>query len=313
MHVARISQLPPVRTPDWMLQLLLTELVVELAPRAPWTLPEDPDPLLRGLLGRAMFDVICARDHRQCEACDLRMDCEMPGWYDPGRPHGHGPRPVLARSITPGGATIHEGEPWQARLRVLGRIPRPSLLTEALVRCGRNGLGPARIPLQLARLSVQGAGEPVDVLADERAAERWPVPGTLASFLTLPYRPAGVEVLVETPLRWTGAAPDRWPTAGDLLWAALGRVRQAMRAQGLPQPEPWPDPRELRTPWIEARWIHGARPSSGQGLHDLSGWVGAVSLGPEVTPWAELLVAAERLGLGQSVSAGRGRLTLAWR
>lgn len=313
MHVVKLNLPPPVRVPDWMNQVLLTELTVELAPRAPWRLPEDPDGMLRGVLGNAMFDLCCARPHRQCDGCDLRTDCDMPGWYDPGRPHAHAPRPVIARSQTEGGAVVDAGAPWRAQLQVLGAAPRDSLLVEALVRMARNGLGPERAPHRLIRLEARGAGEPVTVIRDERAVGIWPDPGTLASFAPLPYRPDGVEIRVRTPLRWTGAAPHRWPTAGELIWAALGRVRQVLRAQGLPQPPPWPEPRELETPWAEARWVDDARQPSGAGRHDLSGWVGRVALGPEAIHWADLLVAGALLGTGQSISAGRGRLDLRWR
>lgn len=300
-------------TDDWTRAVLLTRLGLELAPRAPCRLGEDPDRLLRGLLGRAVFDVACAREHRSCEACDLRMDCDIPGWYDPGRPHAHAPRPALPRSITPAGASLSPGEPWRAEILVLGAIPRPSLLVEALVRLGRNGLGPERAPLSLARLEVQGAGPPVALVREERQVGRWPAPGPLAAFLALPGEIGGVEVQVESPLSWTGARPDREPTAGDLLWAALGRVRQVSRAQGLPQPPPWPDPRRLDQPWDLAVWEGGSRRTSGDGVQDLSGWTGKLTLGPEIGPWASLLAAGAVLGLGRSVSAGRGRIALDWR
>lgn len=313
MHRVRLSLVPPVRVPEWAQQLLLTRLELELRPETSLTLPADPDERLRGLLGSAIFDVVCARAHRSCEGCDILTHCEIPGWYDPGRPHAHAPRPVLPRSISPGGARIGPEEPWRAELLVLGAIPRPTLLVEAILRMARNGLGRARVPCKVALLLARGAGEAVTVLEEDAQVGGWPPPGTLASALHLPYRPEGVEIRVRSPLSWTGARPDRWPEAGDLLWAALGRVRQLLRAQGLPQPEPWPDPRALRTPWQEARWVEEDRRSSVVGRHDLSGWVGSLALGPEVEPWKDLLSAGELLGVGRSVSAGRGRLELRWR
>lgn len=296
----------------WTHALRLSRIDLELAPTEPVRLLADPDRLLRGLLGRAVFDLACAREHRDCGGCDLRDGCEIPGWYDPGRPHAHAPRPVLPCSESAAGELLSEARPWRASLTVLGPVPRPSLLVEALERLGRNGLGEARVPLRLARMQVHGEGAPVVVIRADRRVGSWPEPGSLACFLDLPDQPAGVDIWVQTPLRLSGGGSRRWPELGELLWAALGRVRQVLRAQGIRQPPAWPDPRRLRAPWAEAVWHDGERRTSGGGSQDLSGWTGRLSVGPQIAPWADLLAAGAVLGVGQAVSAGRGRIALRW-
>lgn len=301
-------------TPSWLDHLRVTRIEAELEPEAPWTLPAEPETLLRGVLGSAVFELLCVRPHRRCTACDLRLRCEIPSWYDPGRVGADQPRPLLPRTSLGPGEGVGPGRPWRASWLALGEIPRSSVLVEAIVRLGRLGLGEARVPHRLARLSVQGAGPAVPVIVEDReTGAGWPAPGALRAFVQLPADPAGLELRVVRPTRWKGADRRRAPTIGDLVRAALGRVRQVAREQGRSLDAWWDDPCDLDQPWATAHWVQSTRQNSRGDQHRLSGWVGTLRCGPEIAPWADLLAAAEVLALGQHLSFGLGQIELDWR
>lgn len=314
MSLAYSSPSPRGQSPLWMREIAVTELVAELVPSRPWTLPGEPARMVRSALGKALFELICAREHRVCQGCDLQPSCEIPTWYDPGKGGSHQSPPLLPESITPGGARLHPDEPLRVRLWLLGPAPRPGLIVEALVRMARGGLGPAPgVPHRLGGLTVCGEAGRARLVEDERVVGLWPRPGRLADFAPLPAEPRGATVLITAPLRWRDANPHQPPTLGDLLWASINRVRQVAREQGLPQPPRWEDPRALRQPWQQPQWHPARHQSSRQGTQDLSGWTGVARLGPEVAPWVEPLAACGVLGLGSAISTGRGRLMIDWR
>lgn len=284
---------------DWRAQLQVTALDLTLAPRIPWRLPPDPAQLLRSTLGKAMVDLCCVADRFDCARCDLRDRCEIPTWYEPG---GNAPRPLLPEAVTPGGAAVAPDQPWRVRLWLLGEAPRPALIPQAVVRLARAGLGPDRVPHRVVELLARG-GRLARAVDEDREFARLPEPASLAEFCR---SGRASELETRSPLCLDTPAP----TVGDLLWAALGRVRQVARSQGVALSLRWPDPRPLRRPWDEARWVTGRRVSSGGGPHDLSGWTGRITLDDELAPWADLLTACEVLGVGRNLSAGRGRFRL---
>lgn len=285
---------------DWRAEIQVTALDLCLAPEAPWRLPADPALLLRATLGNALYGLCCVTEHQDCGICTLRERCEIPAWFEPG---GSAPRPVLPMAITPGGARVGPEAPWLARLWLLGVAPRPSLIPQAIVRLARAGLGRERVPHRVAHLTAHGAS-PVLVLEDERERAPMPAPGRL-----LDHCATGRATRLETvtPLCLDTASP----TVGDLVRAAIGRVRQQARAQGRVVERRWPEPDGLERPWDAARWVEDRRVSSKGGPHDLSGWVGRITLDASLSPWADLLVACEVLGVGKNLSAGRGRYRLA--
>ena len=264
------------------------------------------------MLGRAVFELACVRDHQRCVGCDLAATCEIPTWYDPGRVGDHRIRPLLPAPLA-GGADAGPDAPLRLRWWLLGLAPRPALLVEGVLRLARSGLGADRVPHRVARLSARGQDGPVDVIVGDLPHAAWPAPGRLSDAAPHPGHVSGARVRTLSPLRWKGAHPGRAPTVGQALWAMIDHARKVNRAQGLAQPPPWPDPRALTGPWSEARWVTDSRGSSQGGEMDLSGWVGALTLGPEVGAWADVLAAAQVLGAGASTSAGCGRISVNWR
>lgn len=300
----------PRPAPDWMRQIQITSVQAELVPTRPWVLPEDPDLVLRSALGRAVFDLLCVRPQQHCRACDLRDSCELPGWYDPGRIGGHSPRPVLPVSVSSGGQEVCPASPWRVGWWVLGPLPRPSLLEEAIVRMARQGLGSQRVPHRVGRLMIRGEGGLLRLMEDEVQEGRWPPPGPISTFVALPSTPTGAEVQVFSPFQSReGEGP---PTVAGFLRAAIGRLRQVARTQGQRVDHRWPEPPGEGAPWPEAHWVPAERRASGGGTQDLSGWTGAFRLGSEVADWADLLGACEILGVGPGVGAGRGRYRVIW-
>lgn len=312
MSFHHTSPLPRAQSPLWMRQLPVTELVAELTPLARWRLPSDPARMARSALGKAMFELLCARDHRACDRCDLRDRCEITTWYDPGKGGSHRGAPLFPETITPGGTTLNAGDPLRMRFWLVGPAPRAGLIVEALVRMARGGLGHDRVPHRLTGLTVSGAHGRARLVEDEQLCGLWPAPSSLDRFAPIPLEPRGATLFIVAPVRWRGANPHDPPTAGALLWAAINRARQLLREHGLPQPPPWDDPRAHRLPWQQAAWCAGAHRSSRHGVQDLSGWTGILRLGPEVAAWTEPLAACGVLGLGGATSAGHGRVLIDW-
>lgn len=297
----------------WTDAVRVTELEVALAPARPWRAPVDLARLQRSVLGRAVFELACARDHQRCDGCDRADSCEIPTWYDPGRGGDHAIRPLVPAPLGQGGGWVGPERPLHLRWWLLGHAPWPSLLVSGLLRLARTGLGAERVPHRVVTAIARGGAGPAPVIVEDRPAAPWPEPGGLSAFAPHPGPVRSALVQVLSPLRWKGAHPGRAPTVGQALWAMIDHARKVVRAQGLPQPPPWPDPRPLSQPWGEARWVARDRGASGGGQQDLSGWVGGFSLGPEVRGWSDVLAAAEILGAGASTSAGCGRISVAWR
>jgi hypothetical protein len=244
------------------------------------------------------FDhLACALPPRACAGCALAPTCVIPTWLDHSL-GGQSPPYVLDARWREGGL--------EARWSLVGAPPEPRLLLAVLRRAGANGLGPARVPFALQQVDVVGAEGRVTVLADGALRGAWPPPTTLAAWappLDLPWSGG-----LATPLRRKGSVDPL--SLSDLITMARSRLRGLERTLGLPPGRRWPDPpAALERPLPGLVWRRLARPSGrGAGTQDLSGWVGPVSLPPDLSPWADLLGVAARLGLGPGGAFGLGRL-----
>ena len=290
--------------PHWMSQLSLTLVAVSLAPAHPYRLPPRPAVMLRGALGKAMFDVACVRPDRDCRACLHRLVCPVATWYDPARAGGSGLRPFAISSLPTRDLDVDPDHPLLLRLGLATPPPRPSLLVEALTRAALAGLGPDRVPHRVRSLQVLGEGAPVEVAGGGSA---WPDPAPLARFIDLPAHPRAARVHLRSPLQLPSGRSRPAPAA--VLRAAMGRVRGVARLQGRRLSRWWPD---VPLRWGELSWEDGSRWSARQGERvPLLGGRGVLIV-DNAEPVADLLAAAEVLQIGKATTAGLGVLSIEW-
>lgn len=300
--------------PGWARSVKLTRLDLRLTPAAPWRLPPQPGVTLRGALGEALQRLVCVSPGTVCGACPSRGACLVPGWLDPGRVGGAAGRPLVPWVHAAGGAWVSPERPLAVTLWVLGEAPDEARLVEALCQLASRGLGPGRTPHTLTRLLASGAGGPALLVADGARVGAWPGAGSLADHLVTPRRPVGAVVRLVSPTFWTGALPDVAPSPGAVIQAMMRRARQVSRDQGGAVHRYWPSTAGLRGLWTELEWTPGARYSARQGeTVPLGGFTGALTLGPEVAPYADLLAAATVLGVGKNTGCGLGRVVVDWR
>lgn len=294
----------------WMSDLGVTRLTVELAPDEPWRPGVELANTLRGALGLAVREVACVVHHGVCEGCREAADCPVPAWFE-GPPGA--PRPFALRAAWAVGETACADLPLHLTLTFFGRLPRPSLVIEALRRMARTGLGPARVPHRIVHAVAEGLGAPV-TLTPDNPIPIWPEPAPLVRFVRLPSAPCPARVDLVTRMDLGSQVGDREPQPADLLKAAILRVRKLTSAQGLAQPPRWPDPATAGGRWLELRWEGAPRFSKRQGRKmPLEGWLGRVEFEAEaIAPFAALLAAAEVVQIGKKTSFGLGCLAVRW-
>ncbi|MCB9761173.1 MAG: CRISPR system precrRNA processing endoribonuclease RAMP protein Cas6 [Alphaproteobacteria bacterium] len=296
---------PSIAPPAWMHQLAVTRVTADLdAPRA-WRLPPDPMVTLRGAMGKAVMALACTQATADCPQCPRQGSCPVTTWYDPGRLGGSPVRPLVPHRVR---ATEHG---VQLTFWLLGDVPRPGLVLEALHHMAAAGLGRDRIPHHVRQVVVEGTGAAAQVVRDEIQTGIWPAPGHLGRFGCLPQAPVGARVHLLSPTTWRGLTRAAPPSVEDLLQAAVRRVRAVAHAQGVRVERWWPTEGAGR--WLETRWVRATRwaPRHQRRL-DLSGWMGTLEIGPAAAELADLLAAAEVLGIGRQASAGRGRIRVEW-
>jgi hypothetical protein len=291
--------------PDWTTRLRVTVATATFRPSVPWKPAPDATVTLRGALGLAMLDLACVAPQPACVPCRHRATCPIPTWFSPDRLGGSDLRPWTLRVAH--AQVVTPEAPLRARLTLLGEVPRPDLVTAALERMGRMGLGADRVPHTLQDVHVQGEGSAVRVCREGETIGRFPAPAALGRLLPFTAGPvASAWVTLRSPLQLKDQNPHRPPTLARLLDAAVQRVHRVASAQGVYVSRRWPDYDLARGEWVEARFVRGTRWSQRQGQHqDLSGWVGQIHL-QDPEPWLDVLLAAEVLGLGRGTSAGLG-------
>ncbi|RME22743.1 MAG: CRISPR system precrRNA processing endoribonuclease RAMP protein Cas6 [Deltaproteobacteria bacterium] len=285
----------------WMSALAVTRVDLSLGLPAAMTSPPSPSVAIRGALGAALWDIACVDDRRDCSACRARRGCPIPGWFHPAITGGHQARPFVVEVDT-------DDLRWQVGLWFFGVPPDPGLVEQALRRLVRRGVWPDHLPLQLESAVVTGVDR-----RDLLAGERWPAPGRLSDFVSVPAWPVGMELRLRSPTWFTGCPRRQPPDAIRCVKAAIMRLRSVAMAQGVSLSRWWPDATALRGQWADARFLRSERRSGRTGERiDLSGWVGTLHIGPDVAAFADLFAAMEVLHLGKNTSAGAGRLELQW-
>jgi len=163
---------------------------------------------------------------------------------------------------------------------------------------------------ELATLVVHGAGEPAVVVDGGRVRAEWPAPGSLQDRIRLPTTVHSATLRLRSRLQLDRAHTR--PTLPLLVRALVHRLRAVQRSLDLPAEPRWPDSSDLAT-LDELRFEEASRASQRQGQQvDLSGWVGSLSVGPEIAPYADLLAIGEVLQVGRHTSEGLGSYTVHW-
>jgi hypothetical protein len=293
----------------WLRHLQVTRLFATWQPDRPWSPPPALTNTLRGAVGASVMDVGCVRPSRECAGCESLEGCPVATWYDPNRYSGSRLRPYVIR-VHQGVDRVTPDLPLVAEWLLTGRTPHAHLLVEAMLRAGRLGLGPDRIPHRLLRLDAWGDGAQVRLIDSGRAIGLLPRPGALLRHVHLPDAPARAEVELLTPVQAPAWVGEPHPRA--LLQLGVNRLRDLARDAGAPL-ERWWDLDRVEARWEELRHIQHGRWSQRQSARvDLSGWLGRFRLTGDVTAVADLLAAMEVLHVGRNTSVGMGRLGVRW-
>lgn len=251
----------------------------------------------RGALGSALMDVVCVRDHRNCQACDVRVGCTVPGWFDPGRLGSNLPRPVAIRSV--------DIDPTRHVLSVSlvlhGELRDRESLVASLRRAGRLGFGKARAPGVLTQLIAWDGGTGALVVDGGQSVSSVPDPPALTRLLAAG---SAVGLRLLSPARVD--RPNTRPTGALLIASAIRRLRALAEAQGAVVDRRWPDPGDIHDLRTELTRVDATRWSERQRARiDLSGWVGELEC-EGLESFQDLLAAAEVLQIGKYTSAGLG-------
>lgn len=278
---------------------------------------------LRGAVGRALRQLVCATRMPTCDGCPVRSACVYASLHDGYTPPGiaagtgeHAPPPLWLRDVDPG-RPMHAGDTLTFSVVAFGPAARSlPFVDEAVRSLRRDGIGRGR-----------GAVELIDA-QDEERADLAALLARRATALEQGLRAAGhgLRVRLRTPvaIRLKGAAwerPDRpRPTWPERLVGGAVRRKIALERRWLELPSS-EAPRvaraaaeasdvEVLEDQIEIR--HVPRYSATEGRRvEFHGAVGALRLGGEglarALPW---LVAGETLSLGSGTTFGFGRIAL---
>ncbi|MFN3485329.1 MAG: CRISPR system precrRNA processing endoribonuclease RAMP protein Cas6 [Planctomycetota bacterium] len=287
-------------------------------------LAEFPGSLIRGVLGRALKDLVCVAEHRDCVRCVLRAGCPYPSLIEPVRPEGidvfAGERtipPPYVLSWDRAGRVLREGDVWTVGVTLIGPAARlAGHVVAALSRGAQRGFGPEQVRASLDRVEAQ-------------APEGWVVldPGRLPERARgVPFRRlaggAGawggeVALAFRTPARITSGGKLREnPTGAEVLRARLRRVGAlaAFYGRGAHEAEARHLSRQaegLEASWQDRRWVEVSRYSGRQRTRmKFGGVVGVLRLKGDLGPWAPWLSAGCRVHVGKNASFGLGRYEL---
>lgn len=288
-------------TTEWMREIPITRVIGTYVSDTPLTLHPHAASRVRGALEAQLRHVICSG----CDGDWHHPSCLVPQWWR--RPASEAPRWWL-RVSPETGERVGPERPLVVEWAGLGRVPRPTALVEAFLRCQATGIGVGTMPLD--QLVVQGAGSPAVISRERGLSGYWPEPRSLAG-LVRAKGGAGATVWLRTPFQGPRSLGGRRPTAADWLRAAFGRVRAVARGLDVSLDVRWPEPQQNlgRT---SLRSVPGSRSAANKpGRQPLGGWVGWIRI-EDAVAWADLLAAAEVLGVGRGVTRGLGVVDVEW-
>lgn len=296
---------PPRTGPDLgtLGHIPVTRLRVLLEPARTWTAPPHAGDLLRRALVSALYAVTPQR----------RQAAILEDWFDPrgGRARERPYALVAHIPDAPG-----PGAPVRLQLTLVGLVPDPPLVLEALQAMALKGLGDERVPHTITALEAWGATHQI---FDPAAATGWPVPARLSDLLQFPPAPPRrARVHLMTPLSpgaWRDLAdrPEALAVAPLLLFeTALHRARRLQSMLGLRQRARFAAPcarvTEVALRWneVQVQAVRKRRPDH------LSGVTGTLEMEGHLAGLVPLLAVAEVLQLGRATTRGHGVVAVEW-
>lgn len=288
-------------------------------------LPEYAGSTFRGAFGRALRDVVCLVDRRDCARCMLFAECAYPAVFETPRPGDSAVMPAASRVPhpfvldPPHGGPVEAGEKMDvvftlAGTRTASRLPYFIL---AMERAGRRGFGPGRgeAALRQVRALLPGGGERAIYDGETRRPAGPAAVAPLRDWLpAIPRGATRATLTLLTPLRlFRDGMPARNFDFPLLLKALLRRLGLLAALHGGGRPEVDRDGllRRGAAVRLEAaglRWHDWERWSSRQQARmKLGGFLGEAALEGDLDTFASWLAAGEVLRAGKGSSFGLGR------
>ncbi len=196
----------------------------------------------RGAVGRALKRLVCIMRLRPCEGCVIEASCLYTRLFEMRAAEadpllgkvGRAPQPFVLDCRTPTPCRLAPGDPFMLRLVLIGRRTREAAvyLLRAVEEAAARGIGPGRGRMRLAEVELrdpigEGGLSCLDANGQFRLPEPFPV--------TVPPAPAGVRVVLETPLRLRRAGalvgPERF-SAGAFVTSLVRRQSLLARYHG---------------------------------------------------------------------------------
>jgi hypothetical protein len=281
---------------------------------------------VRGGFGLALRELSCVEPDQQCRGCVHATRCAYGYLFETPLPpnsqfmrkYTNAPHPFVLRAQQ---SSSRDGTVLRIHLCLVGRAieyyPRALL---ALVRLGKLGLGPGRVPLSLAKVRDEAAR--TDQEADPNGAVVVMPQRVAVPIKRGPSSTRDLRVTLHTPLRLVSdGGVTRKLTYGRLVSASLRRIELLWRVHCASDEEAWeldaPDlvSRAEAVPCVldSTRWVEGERYSRRQDRsHPMGGLLGRLRFGASGGPLAPLLALGGRLHLGKHTAFGHGHLTVDW-
>jgi len=306
-------------------------LKVTLVPERRIGLPEYTGSMLRGALGYTLREAACSRPGGNCPDCFLYRTCAYPYLFNTPAPSedfrgNKVPAPYIIEPPLERSRLVDPGEEWSFGLILLGRATEylPYFVV-ALDLWRKSGIGPARIPVRLARIeALDYTGSPTQLVFS--GDDRQPKPPNgfsngcdlahqLAANGLLHETWARVRFEVMTRLTYRGRLVDT-PEFHIVVRALLRRAADILHVHCSVQPR-WDFKQLVRaSKTVElvrdyTRWYDWERYSRRQRSRmKLGGIWGEADYRGDLSQFRELLVLGSVMHVGKNATFGLGKISL---